>query len=65
MRNNEVKQDLEAIEYVLKTHGFHAMYKPIQCVKAYIVHLERENFGLKQTIKNKDEKIAKLGGKYR
>lgn len=62
MRNNEVKQDLEAIEYVLKTHGFHAMYKPIQCVKAYIVHLERENFGLKVSVKNKQETLEKLGG---
>lgn len=62
IRNKEIKEDLDTIEYVLKKQGLHAMYKPWKCVHDYIVHLERENFGLKMSVKNKQETLEKLGG---
>lgn len=38
------------------------MYKPWKCVHDYIVHLERENFGLKQSLENKERTLERLGG---
>lgn len=62
IRNKEIKEDLETIEYVLKKQGLHAMCKPWKCVHDYIVHLERENFGLKQSLENKERTLECLGG---
>lgn len=62
IRNKNIKDDLEAIEYTLKTHGFYALHKPIKCIEEYIEKLERENFGLKVSVKNKQETLEKLGG---
>lgn len=65
IRNKEIKEDLETIEYVLKKQGLLAMYKPWKCVHDYIVHLERENFGLKQSLENKERTLERLGGYLR
>lgn len=62
IRNKEINEDLETIEYVLKKQGLHAMYKPWKCVHDYIVHLERENFGMKQSLENKERTLERLGG---
>lgn len=65
IRNKEINEDLETIEYVLKKQGLLAMYKPWKCVHDYIVHLERENFGLKQSLENKERTLERLGGYLR
>ena len=62
IRNKEIKEDMETIEYVLKKQGLYAMYKPWKSVHDYIVHLERENFGLKQSLENKERTLERLGG---
>lgn len=65
IRNKEINEDLETIEYVLKKQGLLAMYKPWKCVHDYIVHLERENFGLKQSLENRERTLERLGGYLR
>lgn len=65
IRKKEIKEDLETIEYVLKKQGLLAMYKPCKCVHDYIVHLERENFGLKQSLENRERTLEHLGGYLR
>lgn len=61
-QREQALRNLETIEYVLKKQGLLAMYKPWKCVHDYIVHLERENFGLKQSLENKERTLERLGG---
>lgn len=55
-----VEKAVSEIETHLKDENKYALLDDIQYVKEYILALERENFGLKTTVKNKTEIIEKF-----
>lgn len=59
---NNVKECLDTVEYVCQQHGLNSLIIPLQCVKKYIVKLERENCGLRTTNDHYAEKIEKMNG---
>ena len=61
VKEENIKECMDLVKYVIKQQGLHSLNKPIDCIEKYIVSIERKIFGLEETNRNLQYKLGKIG----